>query len=524
MFALIQRVGAALLLLSLSLKASAGIQEPILVDGGLIAGIAGDNPGVRVFKGIPFAAAPVGDLRWRPPQPVHPWDGVRKADRFGASPMQTPLAPTNFFYEGGHPTSEDCLYLNVWTAAESASERRPVLLWIFEGGLQWGEGTRAAVDGEALSRKGAVVVTINYRLNVFGFFAHPELSKESPQGVSGNYGLLDMIAAIKWTRRNIARFGGDPHRITIFGESAGSSSASALAVSPLVRGDIHGAIAQSYILYGVKRLSDQEKNGAKFCEFAGAHSVDELRKIPADRLLDLYSKYKRTMGAVLDGWTLPQDVFAAESAGREHRIPILTGSNANEGTSIITPVPAQKFVGASHERYGKLADRFLALYPAGSDEQATSSQFAAYRDRLLWMHACWARVHSRNRLPAYLYYFTHAPPRPPHALESLSGGNLPDFLGAYHSGEICYTFNSLTRLKRDWTSYDHKLADIVSSYWLNFAAHGDPNGKDLPRWPAFGDGPDPVMELGDRVRPIGLVLSKDKNDFWSAYYDMMRGQ
>jgi para-nitrobenzyl esterase len=213
------------------------------VDGGMVSGISGATHGVHVFKGLPYAAPPTGDLRWRPPQPVVPWAGVRKADTFGASCMQAPLQRTSIFYDGPHPTSEDCLFLNVWTSAQSIDERRPVILWIHDGGLGFGEASRAMADGEILSKKGAVVVTINYRLGVFGMLAHPELSRESEQGVSGNYALLDMVAAIKWTRRNIAAFGGDPGRITLFGESVGSRAASALSTSPLVKGDIHGVIA-----------------------------------------------------------------------------------------------------------------------------------------------------------------------------------------------------------------------------------------------------------------------------------------
>jgi para-nitrobenzyl esterase len=391
-----------------------------------------------------------------------------------------------------------------------------VLFWIHEGGFQWGEGTRDAVNGEALSQKGAVVVTINYRLNVFGFFAHPELSRESTRGVSGNYGLLDMIAAIKWTRRNIRWFGGDPKRITIFGESAGSSAVSGLAASPLVAGDIKGAIAESTLMIGLPTLSEEEDNGVKFAAFAKAKSVQELREMPADRLLSAFALFKSKidMAPVIDGWVLPSDALSAETRSLAQPIPILTGSNADEGTDGINPVSAKLYIEQSRRLYGDRAGRFLALYPAGSEAEAASSQFAVNRDQQIWAHTRWAELHARNGHPSYLYFFTHAPPPPPAALYNYEGGLLPARLGAFHTGEICYVFESLNRVKRPWTLYDHKLAEIISSYWVNFAAHGDPNGKGLPFWPVFGDKPRPVMELGDLVRPIPLVLSGAKADFW----------
>lgn len=488
----------------------------VYVDGGSVTGVLGASPGVRVFKGIPYAAPPVGELRWRAPQPVKSWEGARRSDTFSAGCAQPPLQSTNIYYDGPHPTSEDCLYLNVWTAARSSGEHHPVLLWIHDGALRWGEGSRPAYDGEALSKKGLVVVTINYRLGVFGMLAHPELSRESEKGVSGNYGLLDMIAAIKWTRRNIAAFGGDPERITLFGESVGARAVSALSTSPLVKGDIHGVIASDTLFIGDSNLADAERAGVEFAKAAGAASIDDLRKMSADDLIAASSKYQGpSFEFVNDHWALSGDIFAAEKSGSELDIPILTGSTADHATAaIFGPISAGDFAAQARKTYGELSDRFLALYPSSSDDEATVSERFSFNDSVAWTHDEWAAAHTKSGHRAYLYYFTHAIPPPPNA-RTPSGGLLPKRLGAFHTGEIPYAFDSLAKLDRPWTADDRQLADIMSSYWANFAATGNPNGSGLPRWPAYGDVERPVMELGDRVRPIHRVLGKAKEEFWT---------
>ena len=500
--------------------AAAG-SEAIRVEGGLIAGVGGASPEVRVFKGVPFAAPPLGDLRWRPPQPVAPWTGVRRADAFAPSELQIPRAENSITYEQRQTLSEDCLYLNIWTAAASPAERRPVLLYIHGGGFTIGEGTKPGYNGEGLCRKGAVVVTINYRLNIFGFFAHPELSAESGRSVSGNYGLLDMIAAIKWTRRNIAAFGGDPGRITIFGESAGSISVGALATSPLLRGDIRGAIAQSILYVKAPKLADLERKGARFAAAAGAGSIRDLRRMPADRLFKAYVSYGSDVlwWPVVDNWILKGNLLDEEANGNGPEFPVLTGSNADEGIVLNPAEGAAGLADRVRTLYGEReAKAFFRLYPAGSESAAVAAQNLAARDKIAWEHQRWAELRARRGRRTYVYFFTHAPPLPPGVRYYTGDRMLPEHLGAFHTGDIHYIFDSLDHVKRPWKAYDRELADAMSSYWVNFAAKGDPNGPGLPPWPEFGSSAKPVMELGDELRSVPPVLSKSAAEFWSENY------
>jgi para-nitrobenzyl esterase len=383
-----------------------------------------------------------------------------------------------------------------------------------------GEGSIPAYDGEALSKKGLVVVTINYRLGIFGTLAHPELSRESAKKVSGNYALLDMVAAIKWTRHNIAAFGGDPARITLYGESAGGRAVSALSTSPMVRGDIHGVIAGDTlytISWGSAKLADAERSGVEFTKAAGVASIGALRHMSSDELMAAASKYQyRQFEFLDDGWALSGDIFAAEKSGESHDIPILTGITADFSSAILDPVSAKEFAETSRKEFGKLADRFLTLYPSSSDAEAAESQLASFTDSVAWIHSEWAAAHTSTGHRAYLYLFRRSIPPPPNARTIFrSSASLPKVLGAYHTGEIPYAFDSLVKLDRPWTSVDYHLADIMSSYWVNFATKGDPNGPGLPRWPAYGDEDKPVMELGDQVGAIPLSLSKAKAKFWA---------
>jgi para-nitrobenzyl esterase len=374
-----------------------------------------------------------------------------------------------------------------------------------------------------LSQKGLVVVNFNYRLGVFGMLAHPELSRESTMGVSGNYALLDMVAAIKWTRRNIAKFGGDPNRITLYGESVGARAASALSISPLVKGDLHGVIAGDTVFgfsIATADTATAERAGVEFLKVAGAASIRDLRSMPVDDLIAASSKFMEHgnwIEFIVDGWALPGNIAAAEKSGAANEIPILTGSTADFATVLVDPVPAKEFVAASRKTYGELADRFLTLYPARTDVEATASQWAAVNDFIAWEHNEWATVHTRAGHRAYVYFFTHAVP-PPSARTTFKGGRLPPKLGAYHTGEIPYAFDSLAKVDRSWTSADKRLADIMSSYWVNFAAKGDPNGPGLPSWPIYEDAEGPAMELGDEVRRLPRVLDKVKTQFWTDYF------
>ena len=354
---------------------SAGISEPVRTENGLVSGVAGSHSEVRIFKGIPFAAAPVGDLRWKPPQAGAHWSAVRSADSFSANCMQLSANGGAFPPYGGDRgatrMSEDCLYLNVYTAARGSQDRRPVMVWIHGGALTSGAG--AIYEGESLAMKGVVVVTINYRLGVFGFLAHPELIKESDHHASGNYALLDQIAALKWVQKNIAAFGGDPGRVTIFGESAGSWSVNLLMATPLARGLVHRAIGESGGQFAPARsLAELEQAGVKFGQSVGASSVAALRAKPAE---ELAAAIGFQTAANVDGWVLPEEVNAIFRKGRQNDLPILIGSNADEG-SIFTPptVTGASFREQSQRRYGDDTPAFLKLYPFTSDQDARSAQ------------------------------------------------------------------------------------------------------------------------------------------------------
>jgi para-nitrobenzyl esterase len=489
-------------------SAAAAIEDPVRLDTGLIAGTAGSTPDVRVFKGVPFAAPPVGPLRWRPPQPVQSWSGVREASTFGPRCMQG--------QGSARDVSEDCLYLNVWTAAASASERRPVIVWSYGGSLRSGAGSQPAYDGEALARKGVVFITYNYRLGMFGFFSHPELTQESPNKASGNYGLMDLMAVLEWVRRNAAAFGGDPQRVTIMGESAGASLVSCLVTSPRAAGLYHRAIAQSTGCTGTSRiglplttLEEAEAQGAKLALGMGASSLAALRAMSANEIL---AKGEGTR-VIVDGWTIVEDWLAALAAGRQHQVDLLLGSNKDEGTFPIFGVPEgtpEDFIARSRKRYGALAPEFLTLYPAATAAESDASQLAAFRDLVFWNLRTWARHQSRNgRLKAYLYFFTREPPT--------AAGQRSR--GASHTAEIPYAFNNLhVEKNRPWTEVDRKLADTMSSYWVNFAATGDPNGSGLPPWPRFEvNAADRVMILGDTVAAGGGPAAAAL-DFYDKYY------
>jgi para-nitrobenzyl esterase len=510
---------AAILALGGWLVSSAATQEPVRLDSGLVSGIAGSDPAVRVFKGIPYAAPPVGELRWRPPQPTSHWDGVRKADEFGAMCMQSA------FRGGGNPPanppkmSEDCLFLNVWTAATSASDRRPVMVWIHPGGYQTGSGSSPVNNGEALARKGVVLVTINYRLGVFGFFSHPELTKESEHHASGNYGFMDQVAALQWVQKNIAAFGGDPRRVTVFGDSAGAASIANLMGSPLAKGLFQRASGESGAWMGIslgpmRTLADAEQAGVKTAEALHAQDLADLRAMSAEDLL----KGGRGGGPVIDGWFLPEDVATVFAEGKQNDVPLISGSNKDEGTFFLQPTTAEKFIERSRARFGDQADAFLKLYPASSDEEANASQLAAFRDELAFVNRVWARAQAKTgHSKAFLYYFTHEPPPPVGATSRGGFGS-----GATHGSEAQYIFQNLLP-RRAWTDLDHQVSDTLSSYWVNFATKGDPNGKGLPKWPAFNDTKsNRPMVLGDRAE-VGPAPNAAELAFFEQLYEKQRG-
>jgi para-nitrobenzyl esterase len=459
------------------------------VEGGQIKGTSSSSGQLRVFKGIPYAEAPVGRLRWKEPQPVIKWAGARRADAFGPRCMQARMSGMMVFRDSG--TSEDCLYLNVWTPAKSAEEKLPVMLWIHGGLFQAGASSEAAHDGEALAAKEVVVVSINYRLGIFGFFAHPELRKESPHGSTGNYGLMDQVAALRWVSRNIKAFGGDPRRVTIFGESAGSMSVSALMASPLARELIAGAIGQSGAFFGptfpLKPIREGEEQGERFAKSQSA-DLASLRALPAEQLLR--ASLSVQFSPIMDGYFLPQtpaDVFAA---GNQSQVPLLAGWNSDEMPWPVLlakkKTTAESLKGLIRSKFGAEAAAVEQAYDATSDAEAeqaardlSGDEFTGYST---WK---WIELHARTkRTPVYRYLFTRVRPTKPGA--KMGPTKLSD-LGAFHGSEIEYVFGTFGAgdIFR-WEPADYQLSELIQSYWTNFAKSGNPNGTGLPQWGAYG--------------------------------------
>jgi para-nitrobenzyl esterase len=489
----------AVLLLAATAIAFAGIADAVRTNTGLVSGAPGNDPDVRVFKGIPYAKPPVGELRWKAPQPAPDWSGTRAATEFGPVCMQEPYPQTSPYYSPLEKVSEDCLYLNVWTAAKSASDKRPVMFWIHGGSYTRGTGATPTYNGEVLAKKGVVVVTINYRLGMFGFFAHPELTKESPNHQSGNYALQDMIAALNWVQKNIAAFGGDPKRVTIFGESAGSSAVNFLMASPLAKGLFHRVIGESGANFGFGRatsLAAAEQNGVKYGSLASlrAKSAEELMK---------------TQGAFrpgVDGYVLTEDVSSVFAHHNQSDVPVIAGYNHDEGTTL-SPYPANSnaktFVESIQKRYGQFAEEFLKIYPANTDAEAMQAHYDSFRDQSMgWQMRTWVREQTKTgKAPAFLYFFTRVPPGP--AAEKLK---------SYHAGEIAYVFGNL-RPPRPWEETDKKLSEAMSTYWVNFATTGNPNGKGLEKWPTYTAAADPAIVFGDTIK-VERNVNKTALDFF----------
>jgi para-nitrobenzyl esterase len=497
-------------LLASAVALSAAITEPVRLGSGLISGVSGIDPQVRVFKGIPFAAPPIGPLRWRPPQPAAHWNGVRQADQFSAicpQPARTgmsALLPTS--YRLGTP-NEDCLYLNIWTTARSSTDKLPVIVYLPGGGFTAGSGSALIFDGESLAKRGVVLVTINYRLGALGFLAHPELTKESDHNASGNYGLMDQVAALQWLRKNIMGFGGDANQITAFGQSAGAGSVCWLMAPPLAQGLFQRAIADSGggpPPNGLRKRREAEQAGSKLMAALGAKTIAELRALPFDAFLALGGN---TPGPTIDGWFLPNDPMAIFRQGKQNDVPLLVGSNSDEGNNQARPVAAAKYIEESKVRYGGAFDSYMKLYPADSEDQARASQISAMTDSFAWRVWTFAKLHSATaKSPAYLYYFSRQPPV-----------DAP-IKGAYHTAELYYVFGNQRLYKQQWADWDRRLSDIASSYWVNFATRGNPNGPNLPRWMPYSEKESSrLMVLGDKVEMGASRLTKPVRDFLDSY-------
>ena len=493
-----------------SAAAFAALPQAVRIDSGPLEGVPSAVPGVTAFEGIPYAAAPIGKMRWTPPQPAPKWPVVRNADRFMPACPQNYMGPDSTAFFGDYEAkSEDCLFLNVWTPAKSSADKLPVMVWIHGGGFRVGSGTERLHHGEHLAAKGVVLVTFNYRLGVFGFLAHPDLTKESENHTSGNYGLMDQVAALQWVKRNIASFGGDPNRVAIFGESAGSGSVSLMQASPLAKNLFHAAVGESggnFSGRNVVHLSAAEETGAKFAKAVGVSFLAELRSKPTDELLTASVGSASPAGGaygftpIVDGYVIPEDVYLIFLKGAQNKVPVLVGSNSDEGTTLRTPPPGFEDANAQQQ--------WKDLYPAGAEPKSVSGG-------MLWTANTWAALETKaSGTKAYQYYFSHGPPFPtgqPFARDVSK-------LGAHHSAEIIYVFNNLDiRTTRDWpyTAWDRKLADMMSSYWVNFAATGDPNGKGLPIWPAWSAKDTRVMEFGDTVQAIPLPRQPEVK-FWDS--------
>ena len=461
----------------------------VKTDAGLISGVTNNDGIVKIFKGIPFVAPPVDELRWKAPQPAQHWNGVKKCDTFSASPMQNSPVPFSMWSEEflipKEPISEDCLYLNVWTTATSSNKKLPVLVWVYGGGFVSGGSAVPIYDGEAMAKKGIVFVSINYRVGIFGFFAHPELTKESPDHASGNYGLLDQIAALQWVQKNIAAFGGDANNVTVAGQSAGAMSVNCLVASPLAKGLFNKAIAESGASFtNSVSLQQAEDDGVKTMSLLHANSIDELRKLPAPDLM----KAQGIRRPVVDGYVLPQSIAAIFAAHKENNVALLTGWNENEGLSFDKIKNATDYATEATKNYGIDAKTYLQFYPATNDSVASASQYNLSRDMIFGVqNYTWANMQSSNGNKVFLYRFTHKLPATGEYIK----------YGAFHTGEVPYAYNNLRFVNRPWQKVDYDLANTMCDYWANFVKTGNPNGNDLPEWKAYTTSTKEVMMLGE---------------------------
>ena len=516
--------------------------------GRLRGGVSADG-GVARFLGVPYAQPPLGDLRWRAPQKLAPWRGVRDATSFGNACLQRPKPHNSIMFFGDEPSGEDCLYLNIW-APKQARQPLPVLVWIHGGGFYYGSGSLAKYDGQALAALGAVVVTMNYRLGPLGFLAHPDLSREGPWRTSGNYGLLDQIAALEWVRDNIAAFHGDPTCVTIFGQSVGSSSVNSLMAAPLARGLFHRAIAQSGGSMGhlgppgsgcMQRLSVAEDAGERLMHRLGATSLEELRRMSAQEVqfpglsvdareedhMSVLPMIRRSGWMIVDGAILERSNFETFCAGLQAQVPLMTGWNEDEGSTSPAPGSQSALQASIRASYGDFAERILSHY---ADTQKTPAEIGR---RILghrtfcWQNRAMAKWHgATSAQPTFLYQFTRVSPIPGGMDFLECAGQEP---GAFHTAEIPYVFKNLDCRTWAWSSRDRELAREMSRYWINFAKTGDPNeGGGQPEWPRYRIGaagaPDPMaLQFGDVTQAIKEPMS-DTFALWDDYFEAANKQ
>jgi para-nitrobenzyl esterase len=486
----------------------------VTVEGGIIQGTVTED--LTIYKGIPFAAPPIGDLRWKAPQPVEPWEGFKQTTEYAPAPLQ-----------GGNPVSgisEDCLYLNVWTPAQSPKEKLPVMVWIHGGGFSFGSTSDPVHNGEHLARKGVVLVSIAYRVGQIGFLAHPELSAENPNQVSGNYGLLDQIAALQWIQRNIAAFGGDPKRVTIFGESAGGISVSMLCSSPLAEGLFHGAISQSGGSFGptrpttypgenMKTLQQAEHDGVEYVKGFGISSINELRKIEAERLIP--RGWTLPGGwPIVDGYVISDDQYKLYEAGEYNDVPVLIGYNSDEGLSFSPGRTPGEYIEYVNRRFGPFADTLIQAYPVGENTVPRSARNLMRDAAFGWHTWSWARLQSQTgKSKVFFYYFDQHPDYPEDS---------PQFdHGTPHGVDVPFVFMHIDPSNPNTASSDLEISEIMATYWTNFAKHGHPNSEEVTEWPAFSEVNPVVMYLGP-IAYLGPVPDEASLQVLNDYYTWRR--
>lgn len=468
---------------------------------GLVEGFVTANK-IHVFKGIPYAAPPVGENRWKAPMPLASWKGKKVCQVYGPNAMQDKPAPfrgyTVEFLPPVEPISEDCLYLNVWTNSTSKTAKKGVLVWIHGGAFMGGGSAVPIQDGEALAQKGIVLVSINYRVNAFGFLAHSELSAESPTKTSGNYGLLDQIAAIRWVKENIQNFGGDPNNITIAGQSAGSMSVNCLVSSPSAKGLFQKAIAESGAcftsgnpLVKTPTMQQEEVEGANFLKKCGVSSIKELRALPANVIVQ---NVKRFFAPVIDGHVLPESIPTIVTKKKDNPIILLTGWNEYEGGKKVQPSTMKAFEEAVEKQFKENSSKVLAAYAPINEQDIAVKKGKLESDVIFGLqNYSWANIHSQNGRKVYLYRFAHDIKPKGDAL-----------YGAFHTAEVPFAFDNLKFFNRNWDLQDHQLAKAMSSYWVNFVKNGNPNGTTLPTWQPYTPEKKMVMMFNEKPSPVTL--------------------
>ncbi len=508
---------------------SSALGETVQIQGGMVQGARLDS-GVMTFQGIPFAAPPTGDLRWRPPQPVVAWDDTRDAKSFSPVCWQPQADPESFYGGAGdQERSEDCLYLNVWSGAETQGANHPVMVWIHGGGLQTGSGSTVLYDGDNFAQRGVVLVTINYRLGPMGFLAHPDLSAENTPPTSGNFGVQDQVAALEWVKNNIDAFGGDSSRITIFGESAGSWSVNYMTATPLAAGLFQRAIGHSggifWPMTPLRGEGSAEANGERLATAMGATNAAEMRSKSPEEIFAALAAAPIELVGNHDGYVFPKDIHDIFAAGEQNDVDTIVGFNSDEGTALFAaavPGTLDGYKGWLSANYPGSGDAFLSVYPASTDEESRVAGYENMADRFFaWQMRTWAQLQtSTGSKPVHKYYFTRVPP-----------WDEGQTYGAYHAAEIIYAFDNMAKssglraeigpFNHEWNETDRSLAQAMNSYWINFAKTGDPNGEGLPVWPLFDPETDRALEFGDEILTVEGVLDAqlDAND---AFYEATR--